>query len=70
MKPHKSESLHVFEALPEGFLGSEPSQLNKILPGPSLIVLEGQRNPPLFVSTMLHGNEHSSFEAIQLLLSK
>ena len=44
------------------------SDLHRILGGPALIELKGRRPEPLFVSTLLHGNEHSGFKALQRLM--
>lgn len=60
--------LTEYEGLPAGFLDSAPSRLGDCLPGPSLIHLPGRREPPLFVSVLLHGNETTGLEAIQTLL--
>ncbi|PIQ95350.1 MAG: succinylglutamate desuccinylase [Nitrospinae bacterium CG11_big_fil_rev_8_21_14_0_20_56_8] len=62
--------LHLFDQLPAGFLEAEPETLHTCLPGPSLIRIEGEASPPLFVSTLLHGNETSGFYAIRDLLRK
>jgi succinylglutamate desuccinylase len=55
-------------ALPDGFLDSKPESLHALLPGPALIHLEGRERAPLFVSALLHGNETTSFFAVQALL--
>lgn len=60
--------LRHFDALPEGFLQADPRQLGEVLGGPSLIHLPGRREPPLFVSVLLHGNETTGFVALQALL--
>jgi len=63
-------SLNVYDKLPEGFLEASPTELYKVLPGPSLIHLEGKRQPPLFLSILLHGNEVTSLFGVQRLLKK
>ncbi len=60
--------LHRFDHLPEGFLESPARELYRILPGPSLIELPGERPEPLFVSILLHGNEDVGLRAIQRVL--
>ncbi|NTW83232.1 MAG: succinylglutamate desuccinylase [Chlorobiaceae bacterium] len=60
--------LHLFDRLPEGFTGIAIEKLDSILPGPSLIRIEGEKGSPLFVSILLHGNETTGFEAMQQLL--
>lgn len=63
-------SFNVFEGLPYGFLEADASQMRALLGGPSLIHLEGEREPALFVSVLLHGNEISGLLAIQRLLKR
>ncbi|ROR34676.1 M14 family metallopeptidase [Inmirania thermothiophila] len=61
--------LRVLEGLPEGFLAADARTLHRVLPGPALIHLRGRREPPLFVSLLLHGNEPVGLEAVQRLLA-
>ena len=56
--------------LPDGFLEMPATELHQILPGPTLIHLEGARPEPLLVSALLHGNETTGFLALQSLLTK
>ena len=60
--------LHHFTTLPDGFLDIAPTELDTVLPGPSLIRLPGKQEPALFVSILLHGNEVTSLLAIQQCL--
>jgi len=60
----------LYNKLPDGFFDIAPEDLHTILPGPSMIELEGEKNPPLFISTLLHGNETSGFYGLQTLLKK
>jgi succinylglutamate desuccinylase len=62
--------LRQYHELPDGLLGAEPEQLADLLNGPSLIHLPGRRQPPLFVSLLLHGNETTGFLAMQALLKQ
>jgi hypothetical protein len=62
-------ALHRFERLPEGFIETPVERLDAILPGPSLIRIEGEKGAPLFVSILLHGNETTGFDAMQRLLT-
>ena len=55
---------------PKDFLESSPENLADILPGPSLIRFRGEQNPPLFIATLLHGNEPTGIQAIQKLAKK
>ena len=61
--------LREFDSLPMGFLDADPGALADLLGGPSLIHLPGRRSPALFVSILLHGNEHTGLRAVQQLLS-
>jgi succinylglutamate desuccinylase len=54
--------------LPDGFLEVRARDLHRLLPGPTLIHLEGRRSPELFVSVLLHGNEDVGLVAIQQVL--
>ncbi|TNF58906.1 MAG: peptidase M14 [Burkholderiales bacterium] len=60
--------LTVLDALPEGFLSTPARELHRILPGPTLIRLPGRRQPALFVSVLLHGNEDSGWTGLQQVL--
>ncbi len=63
-----SELLDQYEHLPEGFLEATAETLHQVLEKPSLIHLEGERPEPLFLCTLLHGNETTGLYAIQKLL--
>ena len=60
--------LSELNALPEGLLDLEASQLHSVLGGPTLIHLQGREKQPLFVSVLIHGNETVGWDAIRLLL--
>jgi len=62
--------LRIVDALPDGFVEAQPDQLDELLGGPTLIHLSGRRQPALFVSLMLHGNEPTGLFAMQALLKK
>jgi hypothetical protein len=62
--------LAQYEALPPGLLELPASRLGEVLPGPTLIHLQGRREPPLFVSVLLHGNEDSGWLAARSVLRK
>jgi len=57
-----------YEDLPEGLLDASVETLHEILPNPALIHLKGDIAEPLFISTLLHGNETTGFYAVQNLL--
>ncbi len=60
--------LTILNSLPEGILTLPAEQLHTQLSGPTLIHLPGERQPAMFISVLLHGNEHSSWEALRRLL--
>ncbi|MBK5965940.1 peptidase M14 [Thiocystis minor] len=61
--------LKQFDALPDGLLDAESHQLNAWLGAPTLIHLSGAREPALFVSVLMHGNETVGWDAIRGLLN-
>ncbi|MCP3867255.1 MAG: peptidase M14 [Gammaproteobacteria bacterium] len=56
--------------LPEGLLDLEASQLSSVLKGPTLIHLPGRREPALFVTVLMHGNETTGWETVRALLRR
>ncbi len=60
----------VMDRLPDGFLDCPASRLIELLPGPTLFDLPGRDPKPLFVSTLLHGNEDSGLTAAQDILRR
>ena len=60
--------LNQFDRLPEGLLDARVEELKQLLGMPTLIHLEGSNKQPLFVSTLLHGNETTGFYALQKIL--
>jgi hypothetical protein len=62
--------LTQYDALPAGLLELPAHRLAEVLPGPTLIHLPGRRQPPLFVSVLLHGNEDTGWQAAQSVLRK
>ena len=62
--------LNQFDYLPEGLLSVATADLADLLEHPTLIHLPGERSQPLFISTLLHGNETTGFRAIQQLLER
>ena len=61
--------LTQFDHLPDGLLEVSSRELQRVLPGPSLIHLPGRHASPLFVSVLLHGNEETGLQAVQALLA-
>ncbi|MEO0983460.1 MAG: M14 family metallopeptidase [Pseudomonadota bacterium] len=62
--------LDHFDHLPAGLAGASPRNVKAVFPRPALISLPGGRAEPLFVSTLLHGNETTSFEVLQHLQAR
>lgn len=62
--------LTVLDHLPQGLLELDAQRLHEILPGPSLIHLPGRREPALFASVLLHGNEETGWLAAREVLRK
>jgi len=61
--------LQELHALPDGLLQSGPDNLQRLLGAPTLIHLPGDREPPLFVSVLMHGNEPVGWESMRALLT-
>lgn len=62
--------LHELDTLPIDLLGVDSRGLAAVLPGPTLIHLPGTREPPLFVSVLMHGNEPVGWDAVRTLLAR
>jgi succinylglutamate desuccinylase len=62
--------LNIFDRIPDGLLELESHQLWQLLDRPTLIHFQGDRQPALFVSILLHGNETTSWLAMRELLRK
>jgi hypothetical protein len=61
--------LQELHALPSGLLETEARDLEALLGHPTLIHLPGDREPPLFVSVLMHGNEPVGWDALRSLLA-
>ncbi len=62
--------LNEMNHIPEAFLDAKAEQLHRILPAPTLFHLKGIKTQPLFICTLLHGNETTGLYAVQRLLKK
>ncbi len=62
--------LDIYNSLPDGFLDIQPEKLGSLLKGPSLFHIQGEEDAPIFLATLLHGNEPTGFNAIQKYLTK
>lgn len=56
--------------IPDAFLNAKAEDLHAILQAPTLFHLEGINPQPLFICTLLHGNETTGLYAIQRLIKK
>ncbi len=59
--------LDLIDGFPAPLDGLTARDIRDVLPNPTLIEIEGERPEPLFVSTLLHGDETSSFRILQRL---
>lgn len=62
--------LNIIHNIPERLLDCDATELHDVLGGPTLLHVSGRRQPALFISVLLHGNETSGFYAVQRLLKK
>jgi hypothetical protein len=62
--------LQELSEVPDGLLNLPAAELESMLAGPTLIHLNGERRPPLFVTVLLHGNEDVGWEAARRLLNR
>ena len=60
--------LNEFDHVPARLLELPATELYKVLDGPTLIHLQGQKSQPLFVTVLQHGNETTGWEAVKHLL--
>jgi len=56
--------------IPDDFLNAKAEDLHDILKAPTLFHLEGTNPQPLFICTLLHGDETTGLYAVQRLLKK
>lgn len=61
--------LNIIDQIPAGLLDTPAPELHTLLPGPTLLHLPGLGSRPMFVSVLLHGNEHTGWEAVRRLLA-
>jgi len=62
--------LKVYNEIPKGFETIDLDYVHTLIDGPCLFHLKGEIDRPLFVSTLLHGNETTSFIVLQRLIQK
>lgn len=57
--------LNVVHSIPDGLLDLSAAELHTLLPGPTLMHLPGAISEPMFISVLLHGNEHTGWDAVR-----
>lgn len=62
--------LQQLDYLPDGLLDLPADALAGVLGGPTLIHLSGRRNPALYVSVLMHGNETTGWDAVRSWLRR
>lgn len=60
--------LSVRNDLPPAILERPAHRLYQVLDGPTLVQLPGARQPPLFLSVLMHGNEDTGWRVVQNLM--
>jgi hypothetical protein len=68
--PVTGERIQLDDHFSDTLLDAPAGELWRYLRGPSLFRLPGRRLAPLFVSVLLHGNEDTSWRAIQAVLRR
>lgn len=63
-------NLNIVDTLPDAFLDIEYFNIKTIFDKPTLIHLKGDKEPPLFISILMHGNEFSGLQIMQEILKK
>ncbi len=62
--------LKIYNEIPSGFETIDLDYIHTLIQGPCLFHLKGERDDALFISTLLHGNETTSFSVLQQLVKK
>ncbi len=62
--------LNEMSHIPEAFFNAQVDGLQGLLGAPTLFHLDGINKQPLFICTLLHGNETTGFYAVQRLLQQ
>lgn len=63
-------SLNIRTDLPVEILKLPAERLYEVLPGPTLVHLDGHHEPPLFLSVLQHGNEDTGWRVVQSVLAE
>lgn len=62
--------LNILDKLDKKILSLPAHRLHEVLPGPTLVHLKGNREPALYLSVLLHGNENTGWEVVKNILKK
>lgn len=62
-----SVKLDHLDQLPDAIAHTDVRDIRRVFPNPTLIHIKGKTEPPLFLSTLLHGNETTSYQVLQYL---
>ncbi|MBL1142701.1 MAG: peptidase M14 [Proteobacteria bacterium] len=62
--------LKIINELSDKVLSLPAHRLHEELSGPTLVHLKGKKDPALFLSVLLHGNENSGWEVVKNILAK
>ena len=63
-------NLTILDHIPSAFLSISHRQIKELFGTPTLIHLKGEKQPALFISILLHGNEYSGLQIMQEILKK
>jgi len=63
-------NLNILNELPNTFLDIDYRNIKKLFDTPTLVYLKGSKDPALFISILLHGNEFSGLITMQEILKK
>lgn len=62
--------LNILNELPDAFLEINYRDIKKLFDKPTLVHLQGNKEPAIFISILLHGNEFSGLMIMQEILKK
>lgn len=63
-------NLKILDHIPSAFLSITHREIKDLFDTPTLIHLKGEKQPALFISILLHGNEFSGLQIMQEILKK
>lgn len=62
--------LNILDEIPKELYECDVKDVHEILDGPTIIHLKGKKSQAIFLSTLLHGNETTSFLVLQKLINE